>query len=85
MAAGRPTVLAIDGVIRDVMEQADGGIFVPPGNDAELAAAILRLRNAREEAARMGARARKYVTEHLDRRTQAEKFLEVTTELCGKR
>jgi glycosyltransferase involved in cell wall biosynthesis len=85
MAAGRPTVLAIDGVIRDVMEQADGGIFVPPGDDAELAAAILRLRNAREEAARMGARARKYVTEHLDRRTQAEKFLEVTTELCGKR
>ncbi len=84
MAAGRPTVLAIDGVIRDVMEEADGGIFVPPGNDAELAAAILRLHDARAEATRMGQRARKYVTEHLDRRTQAEKFLEVTTELCGK-
>ena len=31
MAAGRPTVLAIDGVIRQVVEAAEGGIFVPPG------------------------------------------------------
>src|SRR5262249_43300642 len=29
MAAGRPTLLAIDGVIREVIEQAQGGLFVP--------------------------------------------------------
>ncbi len=41
MAAGRPTILAIDGVIREVVEAALGGIFVPPGDDAALAAAAL--------------------------------------------
>ena len=40
MAAGRPTVLAIDGVIRDVVESADGGTYVQPGDPDALAAAI---------------------------------------------
>jgi glycosyltransferase involved in cell wall biosynthesis len=43
MAAGRPVILAIDGVIRQVVEQADGGIFTSPGDSAALAQAILRL------------------------------------------
>ena len=34
MAAGRPVLLAIDGVIRDVVERARAGIFVPPGDGA---------------------------------------------------
>ena len=85
MAAGRPTVLAIDGVIRKVIEDADGGIFVTPGDDEALAQAILRLYNGRVAAAQMGETAREYVTAHLDRRTQAEKFLEITTGLSEKR
>ena len=40
MAAGRPTIVAIDGVIREVVEKSKGGIFVPPGNDAALAEAL---------------------------------------------
>ena len=43
MAAGRPTVLGIDGVIRKVMDAAQGGIFFPPGNGDALAAAIRTL------------------------------------------
>jgi glycosyltransferase involved in cell wall biosynthesis len=31
MAAGRPVVLAIDGVIRQVVEAAGAGLAVPPG------------------------------------------------------
>jgi len=34
MAAGRPVILAIDGVIREEVDEAGAGIFVPPG-DAE--------------------------------------------------
>ena len=37
MAAGKATILAIDGVIREVMEQSGGGVYVPPGDDARLA------------------------------------------------
>ena len=37
---GPPTILAIDGVIRQVVDAAGGGIFVPPGDDRALAAAL---------------------------------------------
>ena len=38
MAAGRPVILAIDGVIRQVVEQAEAGVFVSPGDASALAA-----------------------------------------------
>jgi glycosyltransferase involved in cell wall biosynthesis len=43
MAAGRPVVLAIDGVIREVVEAAGCGIFTTPGNAEEIAEAIRKL------------------------------------------
>jgi glycosyltransferase involved in cell wall biosynthesis len=43
MAAGRPVILAIDGVIRQVVETSGAGIAVPPGDPAAMAAAIRRL------------------------------------------
>jgi len=43
MAAGRAVVLAIGGVIQDVIEQEGAGLAVAPGDPVELAAAITRL------------------------------------------
>lgn len=74
MAAGRPTILAIDGVIREVIEAAQGGIFVPPGDDQALAGAILGLAEDRARARALGESARAYVVEHFDRHRQAEQF-----------
>jgi glycosyltransferase involved in cell wall biosynthesis len=74
MAAGRPTLLAIDGVIRHVIESAQGGVIVPPGDDAALAAAVRRLADDPDQARTMGLAARSYVVEHFDRRDQAEAF-----------
>jgi len=68
MAAGRPVVLAIDGVIRAVVEDACAGIFVPPGDPAALADAIRRLVDEPEAGVCMGARGRDYVKAHFDRR-----------------
>ena len=42
MASGKPVVLAIDGVIREVIENACGGIPVPPGDPDALSQAILQ-------------------------------------------
>jgi glycosyltransferase involved in cell wall biosynthesis len=67
MAAGRPTVLAIDGVIRDVVESACGGVFVPPGNPRLLAAEIARMADDPKGARSMGLNARSYVVEHFNR------------------
>ncbi len=81
MAAGRPTILAIDGVIRHVVEAANGGIFSPPGDDEILAKTVLKLYNSPAEAIEMGTSARAYVTKHFDRHHHAQAFEKLTTYL----
>jgi glycosyltransferase involved in cell wall biosynthesis len=84
MAAGRPTILAIDGVIRQVVEAAEGGIFVPPGDDAALAAAVQRLYQDHQQGQTMGTTARAYVVKHFDRHRQAVQFVELLQQLLIK-
>jgi glycosyltransferase involved in cell wall biosynthesis len=81
MAAARSTILAIDGVIREVVEKAEGGIFVPPGNAKALADAVLSLERDRERTRTMGEAARAYVVEHFDREKQAKEFVSLLTSL----
>src|SRR5208283_3010397 len=85
MAAGRPTALAIDGVIRDVIEASHGGIFSPPGDDAALADAILQLADNPARARQMGAAAREYVVQNFNRRDQAMDFLQLLRSVAGAR
>ncbi len=83
MAAGRPTVLAIDGVIREVIENADGGIYSPPGDDAALANSVLSLADDRPRARQMGASAREYVVRNFNRKDQAMAFLRLLHSVSG--
>jgi glycosyltransferase involved in cell wall biosynthesis len=69
MAAGRPVVLAIDGVIREVVETAGAGIVVPPGDPVALAEAIRCLAYDRQRGHEMGLRGRRYVETYFDRAT----------------
>jgi glycosyltransferase involved in cell wall biosynthesis len=71
MAAGRPVVLAIDGVIRRVIEEAGAGVYVPPGDAAALAAAIRSLGANRTSGRAMGRSGRAFVGKHFDRGTLA--------------
>lgn len=84
MAAAKPTVLAIDGVIREVVETAKGGIFVQPGDADALAKAVQELNADRTRAQSMGAAARKYVVEHFDRQQQASAFADLIDSLANK-
>jgi glycosyltransferase involved in cell wall biosynthesis len=84
MAAGRPTILAIDGVIRQVIEEAGGGLWVPAGDPAALAAAVEWLACDRETARAMGVAARKFVAEHFDRNRQAEEFIDLVLRLASQ-
>jgi glycosyltransferase involved in cell wall biosynthesis len=72
MAAGRPVVLAIDGVIRRVVEEAGAGTFVAPGDAAALAAALEHYARAPELRRRQGAAGRAYVELRFRRERQAE-------------
>jgi glycosyltransferase involved in cell wall biosynthesis len=74
MAASRPTILAIDGVIRDVIEAANAGIFIEPGNDNALADAVKTLYEDRARAFEMGQNARIYVEKHFNRNNDVKDF-----------
>jgi glycosyltransferase involved in cell wall biosynthesis len=81
MAAGRPVILAIDGAIRQVIEEAGAGVFVPPGDPVGLAAAIRRLAADRTRGRAMGRSGRAYVARHFDRGSLARRLEQVM--LCA--
>jgi glycosyltransferase involved in cell wall biosynthesis len=83
MAAGRPTILVIDGVIRKVLEAANGGVFVPPGNVELLAAAITSLADHPQRAKEMGSNAYSYVVEHFNRDTHAREFADLVSRIAS--
>lgn len=85
MAARRPTILGIDGVIRAVVEAAEAGIFVPPGDDVRLAEAARYLSEHPDEARAMGERGRAHVVEHFNRHQQAADFAELVHRLAENR
>ena len=77
MASGKPVVLAIDGVIREVIENASGGIPVCPGDPEALSQAILQLADDPELTHRLGKQARSYVETHFDRVILASRLMEI--------
>ncbi len=83
MAAGRPVVLAIDGVIRDVVEAADCGIFATPGNAKEIAEAIRKLAANAEQSRAMGLKGRRYLEENFSRAVIGNKLVDLLEELVS--
>jgi glycosyltransferase involved in cell wall biosynthesis len=77
MAAGRPTLLAMEGVIREVIEQAEAGIPVPPGDPQALANALRQLADDPQASRQMGLNARRYLETHFDRAELARKLAEL--------
>lgn len=82
MAAGRPTILAIDGVIREVLDAANGGIFVPPGDIDRLAGAMVYLADHPQQARQMGKNARDYVVRHFNRNEHARELADLIASLA---
>lgn len=85
MAAGRPVALAIDGVIREVVEAADCGLFAAPGHPSALAEAIRQLARDRQRSRAMGLRGRAYLEAHFSRETMAENLLKTLETLTAER
>ncbi len=74
MAAGRAVILAIDGVIREVVEEAGAGVFTPPGDPQALAQAMLDLASQPETCKAMGSRGRQAVETRFSRGVLAEEL-----------
>ena len=84
MAAGRATVLVIDGVSRQLIEASDGGVFVQPGDDELLAKTILELSKDLGRVKQMGQNAREYLVKHLDRHDKLSETLELLKRLVNE-
>ena len=77
LASGRPCIgTANEGTaLAEILQQAEAGLVIPPGNLAELVQAIARLavdKNLRES---MGRKARRYAEQNLDRSVILKKFV----------
>ena len=81
MAAGRPVVLAIDGVIREVVDAAGCGIFSEPGSPSALAEAVITLAGDPRRSREMGLAGRKYLEEHFSRTLLGEKLATILEEM----
>ena len=85
MAAGRPVLLAIDGVMRKVIEEAEAGRFVPPGDAPALAQAITEMATDPAKARGMGRAGRATLEAHFDRNQLAEAMLGLMQETAAHR
>ena len=85
MAAGRAVVLAIGGVIREVVEAADCGIFSTPG-DAEKMAEVIKYFYANHDRTRnMGLNGRKYLEQNFSREAIGEKLVALLEKMVGNK
>jgi len=81
MAAGKPVLLAIDGVIRKVVEEARAGVFVPSGDPAALAQGIIALAKDPVQTKAMGLRGRKFVEQNFNRAELADQLAAIIESL----
>jgi len=83
MAGAKPIALVIDGVIREVVERADCGIFCQPGDPMALANCIRRYFDDPDLRRLHGENGRRYLKDHFDREMIAQKFLDLINSLVA--
>lgn len=81
MAAGRASIIVIDGITRELIESSNGGVYVHPADDAMLAQKILELSQNPTQVKVMGANARDYLIKNLDRRDKLDETLALLEKL----
>ncbi len=81
MAAGRAVILAIDGVIREVVEAAGAGVFTPPGDPDKLAEVVRQLSARPEDTRKMGLAGRDCIEKNFSRVQLSEKLQIVLEEM----
>ena len=81
MAAGKPIILAIDGVIREVVESAGCGVFCEPGNPRAIANAVLEMYSNLNGLEKTGKRGKVYLEQNFNRQMIAKDFTDMIEEI----
>ena len=74
MAMRKPIILGVEGESREIIEQADSGVAIPPEDARALCNAVLHLSDDKLSELK-GANGKRFVAEHFDRRKLAERYL----------
>lgn len=74
MAAGKPVILAIGGVISNLVTDEGAGIVIPPGDPTALAQAIRDIADDQEMAQKMGEAGRNAVEQRYNRNKFSQQF-----------
>ena len=85
MAMGKPVVATAHGGSLETVRDGETGWLVPPGNPEAMAQAIARALGRREELPLIGARGRRWVSEHFTADSMCWKTLDVYRELDERR
>jgi len=83
--SGRPVILGVRGESAGIVEEAGGGVVIPPEDAGALAEAIGRLAERPETAAELGQAGRAHVEREYDREDLAARMLAVLEEAAGRR
>jgi colanic acid biosynthesis glycosyl transferase WcaI len=85
MSCARPVILGVDGQAREIVEQAHAGIFIEPGNAADLARAVIALLSNSRLRESVGGNGRRYVVQNYSRQQTARAYIELLENVVGKR
>lgn len=85
MACGRPLVMAVGGEAGEIVRRTECGVCVPPESPADLAAAVLDLRDRPEACRRMGENGRRSVEQEFSRERLARRWEAALERLVGSR
>jgi len=77
MACARPVILAVDGQSRQIVEQAQAGVFVEPENVDSLVKTICELAQNPEQRKKLGENGRQYIVENLSRGQTARHYINI--------
>jgi glycosyltransferase involved in cell wall biosynthesis len=84
MSCARPVILGVEGQAQQIIENAQAGICIEPGNPSELARAILRLADNEQLRETLGRNGRRHALQHFSRRHSATVYIDVLSALLGE-
>ena len=84
MSCARPLILGVDGQAREIMERAQAGIFIEPGNAIALVEAVNQLRADAQLRKTLGDNGRRHIVDHFSREQTAATYIAVLEELLGR-
>jgi glycosyltransferase involved in cell wall biosynthesis len=84
MSCSRPVILGVEGQAREIIENAQAGICIEPGNPSDLAEAVLRLAANQQLRETLGRNGRRHVLQHFSRRQSATTYINLLNVVLGE-